>query len=166
MKTSNYNVLLRENLKTIFLRLFFQNLKFGFNDFLKLQFVVILTFSVLILPARSFAGPKINKHYYNEEECLSLTEQDESYQRSIDRILKLKAVVNFNSLLAQDKTEKVSMMLSANETKFIKNKCFWYIRIEENHQTHLAFWKALLVDINGVEIYEEKSEPDTYKLIN
>ena len=104
--------------------------------------------------------------YYSEKECLSLTNEDRTYIDATKRILKLKTVIKFNSLLAKNKVEKVSMMFFYNEAKYINNKCFWYIRVEEDHQTHLAFWKAFLVDIGGSEIYEEDQADDSYHIIN
>ena len=126
---------------------------------LKISTVLILCFVVLCEDSLASSA-----HQYSKKECLELTDKDATYDNSAKRILKLKTVTEFNALLKKDKLEKVSLMLFSGEPKYINNKCFWYIRLEENHKTHLVFWKSFLVDIDGSDIYEENAEPDSYSI--
>jgi len=125
----------------------------------------IIPISILILLTTNSAFTKSSKDY-TREECSNLTIKDSTYNDVINRISKLKVVKEFSALLANNESEKVSLMFFHNEAKYINNKCFWYIRIEEDHQTHLAFWKAFLAEIDGNKIYEENSTNNSYQLIN
>jgi hypothetical protein len=102
---------------------------------------------------------------HSKKECLNLTTKDKTFNNSANRIMKLKTVSEFLALFRKVKLEEVSLMFFSSEPKYINNKCFWYIRLEEDHQTHLVFWKALLVDIDGSNIYEEDVELDSYHII-
>ncbi len=137
----------------------------------KIKKIKLRYFSAVIIPLFIIFGClilikvkiKINQSKkYTKEKCLKLTEIGLEYKDAVKKILELDIVEDFK---ISNKVKNISLIFFYAEPRYIKNKGFWYIRAEEDHQTHLVFWKAFLVDIDGFEIYEEDQADDSYHII-
>ena len=116
---------------------------------------------------------KDNTRKYTEKECLALTVDANNKEKSnlIKRIVKLKTVIQFDSLikknnsLEENKTNKVFLSFEFIEPRYISNKCFWNVYAKDNHPTHSLLWKSFLVEISGTDIYEEDQADGSYRII-
>ena len=108
---------------------------------------------------------------------MNLTTKDKTFDNSVNRVWKLKAVSEFRALIRKNNLafslkntrEEVSLvhLHYFSKPKYINNKCFWNINLGEDDETHVVFWKSFLVDvdIDGSNIYEEDLELDSYHII-
>jgi hypothetical protein len=126
---------------------------------LKVFTLLIFCFSVFLESAWT------SNSYYSEKKCLSLTTEDKTYADAGNRLVKIKEVVQWSSLLQKNKAKMV-LMEPSSKTEFINKECYWLIPIHESQATHFVFWKAFLVQINGNEICEKDYSDDSCKPIN
>lgn len=102
---------------------------------------------------------------YSEKECLTLTTEDQTYADASNRLVRIKELTQWLSLLKKNKAKMV-LMEPSSKTEFINKKCYWLMPIHESQATHFVFWKAFLVQINGNEICEKDYSDDSCKPIN
>lgn len=100
------------------------------------------------------------KYDQRKAQCLKLNNKSPSFESAINRISKIKLIKEFVKLLEKDHAKLTA--LSYNP-EFQNNKCYWSIRLHENHKSHMVFWKELLVEVGGNKILEKDVADDLLK---
>jgi hypothetical protein len=126
--------------------------KIKLQNFSVVTILLLIIFGCLILIEVRIKIDHSKK--YTKEKCLKLTEIGLEYKDAVKKILELDIVKDFKIRNIRNNIKDVSLVIFYSEPKYIKNKCFWYITLEENHKTHLVLWKSFLVDVDNFNIYE------------
>ncbi len=100
------------------------------------------------------------KYDQRKAQCLKLDNKSPSFESAINKIPKTKLVKEFAKLLEKDHAKLA--VLSYNP-EFQNNKCYWSIRLHENHKSHMVFWKEFLVEVDGNKIFEKDTADDSLK---
>lgn len=100
------------------------------------------------------------KYDQRKEQCLKLNNKSPSFDSAINKISKTKSVKEFAKLLEKDHAKLNALNYNP---EFHNNKCYWSIRLHEDHKSHMVFWKEFLVEVDGYKIFEKDVADDLLK---
>jgi hypothetical protein len=100
------------------------------------------------------------KYDQRKAQCLKLNSKSPSFQDAINRISKTKLIKEFARLLEKDHAK---LAILNHNPEFQNNKCYWSIRLHEDHKSHMVFWKEFLVEVDGNKIFEKDVADDSLK---
>lgn len=78
----------------------------------------------------------------------------------MERVFKLQMVSQFSSLLQKNNE---TLTAFSYDPEFSGGKCYWSMRLHENHKSHMVFWKEFLVEVDGDKIFEKDVAADSLK---
>ncbi len=101
----------------------------------------------------------------NNEKCLAYSTTHKTYEQSIYRLLKVKEVDKWKTVL-----KKANRIVASNpavdKTVFLKGKCFWEISLYEISTNHLVLWNTYQIAVDGSSIYQvDNADPNEQILI-